>query len=54
LNYASEHFAKDMPIIYLQTVVGKDANGKLVVRGLYIGDDMECFEKAAELSLRKF
>jgi nickel-dependent lactate racemase len=51
LNYASEHFAKDMPIIYLQTVVGKDANGKLVVRGLYIGDDMECFEKAAELSL---
>jgi nickel-dependent lactate racemase len=51
LNYASEHFAKEMPIIYLQTVVGKDANGKLVVRGLYIGDDMECFEKAAELSL---
>lgn len=52
LNYASEHFAKDMPIIYLQTVVGKDENGKLVVRGLYIGDDMECFEKAAELSLK--
>ncbi len=51
LNYASEHFAKDMPIIYLQTVVGKDTSGKLVVRGLYIGDDMECFEKASELSL---
>ncbi len=51
LNYASEHFAKDMPIIYLQTVVGKDENGKLVVRGLYIGDDMECFEKASALSL---
>jgi nickel-dependent lactate racemase len=53
LNYASEHFAKDMPIIYLQTVVGKDESGKLVVRGLYIGDDMECFEKAAELSLKE-
>jgi nickel-dependent lactate racemase len=52
LNYASEHFAKDMPIIYLQTVVGKDESGKLVVRGLYIGDDMQCFEKAAELSLK--
>ncbi len=52
LNYASEHFAKDMPIIYLQTVVGKDESGKLVVRGLYIGDDMECFEKAAELSVK--
>jgi nickel-dependent lactate racemase len=52
LNYASEHFAKDMPIIYLQTVVGKDESGKLVVRGLYIGDDMQCFEKGAELSLK--
>jgi nickel-dependent lactate racemase len=51
LNYASDNFANDMPILYLQTVVGKDENGKLVVRGLYIGDDMECFEKAAELSL---
>lgn len=51
LNYASDHFANEMPILYLQTVVGKDENGKLVVRGLYIGDDMECFEKAAELSL---
>ncbi len=51
LNYASDHFARDMPIIYIQTVVGKDDDGKLAVRGLYIGDDMECFEKAAELSL---
>lgn len=52
LNYASDHFAKDMPIIYVLTVVGKGENGELVVRGLYIGDDMECFEKAAELSLQ--
>jgi len=52
LNYASEHFTKNMPVIYLQTVVAKDTNGKLVVRGLYIGDDMECFTKAAELSLQ--
>jgi len=52
LNYASDHFAKDMPIVYVQTVVGKDKGGKLVVRGMYIGDDMECFEKAADLSLK--
>ncbi len=52
LNYASDHFATEMPIIYLQTVVGKDDKGDLVIRGLYIGDDMECFEKAAELSLK--
>ena len=52
MNYASDHFTKNLPIIYVQTVVGKDNNGKLVVRGLYIGDDMECFTKAAELSLQ--
>ncbi len=51
LNYGSEHFLKDIPIIYVLTVVGKDDRGKLVVRGLYIGDDAECFELAAKLSL---
>jgi nickel-dependent lactate racemase len=53
LNYASDHFGKLMPqIVYVQTVVGKNAAGKLVVRGMYVGDDRECFEKAAELSLK--
>lgn len=52
LNYASDNFAKHLPIVYIQTVIGKDENGKLVVRGLYIGDDLECFNLAAELSLK--
>ena len=52
LNYASDNFAEHMPIVYVQTVVGKDENGKLVVRGLYIGDDFECFKLAADLSLQ--
>ncbi|MEN6601454.1 MAG: D-mannonate epimerase, partial [Bryobacteraceae bacterium] len=52
LNYASDHFAKQLPIVYVQTVVDKDANGKLVVRGMFVGDDVECFHKAAELSLQ--
>lgn len=52
LNYASDHFAKDMPIVYVQTVVGKNDAGALVIRGMYIGDDVECFERAAELSLK--
>ena len=52
LNYASEHFAKDLPIVYVQTVVNKNDKGQLVMRGLFIGDDGECFEKAAELSLK--
>ncbi|MCK5136431.1 MAG: DUF2088 domain-containing protein [Bacteroidales bacterium] len=52
LNYASDHFLKDMPLVYVQTVIGRDHEGNLVVRGLYIGDDEECFIKASELSLQ--
>lgn len=52
LNYASEHFARHLPIVYLLTVIGKDAEGSLKIRGLYIGDDAECFELAADLSLK--
>ena len=53
LNYASEHFGPMLPqIVYVQTVVNKNAAGKLVMRGMFIGDDTECFERAAELSLK--
>jgi nickel-dependent lactate racemase len=52
LNYASEHFAQGLPIVYVLTVVSKNAAGKLVINGLFIGDDVECFERAAELSLK--
>jgi len=51
LNYATDHFANDLPLIYVQTVIGKDKNNDLVMRGLFIGDDYECFEMAAQLSL---
>jgi nickel-dependent lactate racemase len=53
LNYASDHFGKALPqIVYVQTVVGKNDAGKLVIRGMYIGDDAECFNLAAALSLK--
>lgn len=52
LNYASDNFARNLPIVYVQTVVGKNAEGKLAVRGLYISDDVECFELAAALALK--
>ena len=52
LNYASDNFTGHLPIVYVQTVVGKGYDGSLAVRGLYIGDDKECFERAAELSLQ--
>jgi hypothetical protein len=32
--------------------VATNAEGKVVTRGLFIGDDIECFHKAAELALR--
>jgi nickel-dependent lactate racemase len=51
-NYATEHFAQDLPIVYVQTVVGVDEEGKLATRGLFIGDDFEVFTKAADLSLK--
>ncbi len=52
LNYASERFLKQIPIVYVQTVVGRNPDGALVVRGLYIGDNEECFLRAAELSAK--
>jgi nickel-dependent lactate racemase len=52
LNYASDHFLQQLPIVYVLTVVGRREDGSLAVRGLYIGDDIECFDRAAELSLK--
>jgi len=52
MEYARQHFIAQLPVIYVQTVLAKDAsNGKMVLRGLFIGDDFECFQKAADLSL---
>ena len=52
LNYAADQFLRNLPIVYVLTVVGRDAEGGLPVRGLFIGDDAECFEQAAALALR--
>ncbi len=51
LNYASAQFLRDLPIVYALTVVGRDTDGGLAMRGLFVGDDPDCFEKAAALSL---
>ncbi|MCE4564932.1 DUF2088 domain-containing protein [Maribellus sp. CM-23] len=50
-NYASENFSNHLPIVYVQTVVGLNKQGKLQTYGLFIGDDFEVFDKAAKLSL---
>lgn len=51
-NYAVKHFAEQLPIVYVLTVVGVDGNGEQKVRGLFIGDDYDVFDKAAKLSLK--
>ncbi|HSW00555.1 MAG TPA: lactate racemase domain-containing protein [Sedimentisphaerales bacterium] len=51
LNYASDHFAKHLPFVHVLTVVGATQAGP-VTRGLFIGDDIECFHKACELALK--
>lgn len=52
LNYASEHFARTLPILYVLTVVALNSKGQPEIRGLFIGDDEDCFLKACELSLK--
>lgn len=52
MEYARTHFIPQLPIVYVLTVRAKDEeSGEMVTRGLFIGDDFECFQKAADLSL---
>jgi nickel-dependent lactate racemase len=52
LNFAAGKFLRELPIVYVQTVVGRADDGGLATRGLFIGDDGECFERASALSLQ--
>jgi nickel-dependent lactate racemase len=52
LNYAADRFLRHLPIVYVLTVIGRMADDHLAVRGLFVGDDAECFHRAAELSLK--
>jgi len=46
LNYAADRCLRHLPIVHVLTVIGGESCG------LFIGDDLECFERAAELSLK--
>ncbi|MBL9084782.1 MAG: hypothetical protein JNK76_23455, partial [Planctomycetales bacterium] len=52
LNFAQEHFCKHLPLLYVLTVVGTNERRELVTRGLYIGDDHDCYQQAAALSIQ--
>jgi len=51
-NYGSDHFGHLLPpLVYVQTVVGRGEKGGMAVRGLFVGDDIEVFNRAAALAL---
>ena len=50
LNYAHSRYLKQLGIIYIMSVMDVDEDGERIMRGLYIGDDAQTFEIAAELS----
>jgi nickel-dependent lactate racemase len=50
-NYAVATFLRDLPIAYVLTVMEKNrADSGMLMRGLYIGDDMETFTQGARLA----
>ena len=51
-NYGADTFLADRPIVYMLTVMAKDAaTGKMAMRGFFSGNNAEVFEKAAALSV---
>jgi nickel-dependent lactate racemase len=50
LNKASEIAAPRLPLLYILTVVSPDSAGRLKIRGIFAGDDIECFRQAAALA----
>lgn len=49
-NYAEDNFLKDIHIIYVMTVIGRNEDNNLVMKGLFVGDNRETFYLSAELS----
>ncbi|MCX7727634.1 MAG: lactate racemase domain-containing protein, partial [Chitinispirillaceae bacterium] len=50
IDYAYKNFLSNLYIIHIITVIGIDDDGTMKIRGLFIGDDEECYRKAALLS----
>jgi nickel-dependent lactate racemase len=49
-NWAEDKFLGHLPDVYLQVVMQRDANNKLVHSGVYVGDDLETYLQAARRS----
>lgn len=49
-NYAEEKMLGHLPDVYLQIVMQRDAENRLVTSGLFIGNDLKTYLQAARLS----
>lgn len=49
-NHAVKTFLGGLPIVHIISVLGMASDGTLKVRGLFIGNDDECYNMAAQLS----
>lgn len=52
INLGERLFARHLQILYVLTVVGPDPEGIPVIKGLYIGSDIECFTRASGFSAK--
>jgi nickel-dependent lactate racemase len=50
LDHAAAHFSSSLPIVHVLTVVGREPDGSLALKGLFVGDDREAFTRAAALA----
>ncbi len=50
LDHAAARFASHLPIVHVLTVVGREPDGSLALKGLFVGDDREVFTQAAALA----
>ncbi len=49
-NWSEDEHLKALPDVYLQIVMQRDAENKLVTSGIYVGDDLETYLDAARAS----
>ena len=50
LNFMSQNFIRHLPVSYIMTVRGSGTNNQLVTRGIFAGNDEECYLQGAKLS----
>ncbi len=53
LDYAEEHFIKDIPLLYVFTVTTTNENDETLIHGVYIGRERELFEMSVTKSQQK-